>query len=144
MTLFASLSYWTEQSAVKYLIICLREILRCFIDSSLCSGWTKRLNSSIPILLSKLKQSIALCDWLLYYSSFANAQDDSLLIPILDKWDKKVKYKACANEWNVKLALAFRNECSQGSPKAAGLRSIVNRSLLFVNEDLQCKRNAVV
>ena len=31
--------------------------------------------------------------------------------------------KACANEWNAKLALVFRNECSQGSPKAAGRRT---------------------
>ena len=28
--------------------------------------------------------------------------------------------KACANKWNAKLALAFCNECSQVSPKAAG------------------------
>ena len=31
--------------------------------------------------------------------------------------------KACANEWNAKLALAFCNECSQGSPKAVSRRT---------------------
>ena len=31
--------------------------------------------------------------------------------------------KACANEWNAKLALAFCNECSQASPKASGRRT---------------------
>ena len=58
--------------------------------------------------------------------------------------DKKIKFKACPNERNIKFTLMFYNECCQGSPKAAGLRCLRNRSLLEVNEDFDGKHNAEV
>ena len=53
-----------------------------------------------------------------------------------------MKSKASANELNIKFTLMFYNECCQASPKATGLRSPKNRSLLEVNEDFEGKYNA--
>ena len=44
---------------------------------------------------------------------------------------RRVWLNACANEWNAKLALAFCNECSQGSPKAKGLFATTQKRSLF-------------
>ncbi len=58
--------------------------------------------------------------------------EDELLHPrcIVNLIYKKCRCKACASEQNIKTALMFYRERSQGSPKAVRLRNFGNRSLV--------------